>query len=171
MRRRLLFPLALLLLLLSACGAEIDEELATPFERLANSLRIGDVQAYESAFPPDFCSAYRNEAPNLSETIALLLSESAEFDVSAYGEDSSVACEIVSAERCDPSLYEGTFEFANLNFFSTTLPRADDAMQVTVTTTRSGSFDEKTTEQVYVLLQYGGTWYLHPKYFGTVLND
>ena len=44
-------------------------------------------------------------------------------------------------------------------------------MRVTVTTTRSGSFDEKTMERVYVLLQYGGTWYLHPKHFGTVLND
>ena len=170
MRKLLLIPLALLLLL-SACGSESGDRLATPFEQIVDSLRTGDVRTYESAFPPDFCSTYRSEFPNLSETVALLLSATAEYDVNAYGEDSSVAYEIESTERSDPSLYEGAFEFANLDSFSTTLPRADDALRVTVTVTRSGSFDEKTTELTYILLQYGGTWYLHPKHFGTVLND
>lgn len=169
MRRRLLFALAFLLL--SACGPGTNDGLTMPFERIVNSLQTGDVQTYESAFPPDFCSTYRNQFPNLSETVALLLSATTEYDVSAYGEDSSVAYEIESTERSDPSLYEGAFEFANLDFFSTTLPKADDAMRVTVTVTRSGSFSEKTMELTYILLQYGGTWYLHPKYFGTVLND
>ena len=170
MCRRLLFPLAFLLLL-SACEPEIDDGLTAPFARIAESLRTGDVQTYESAFPPAFCNAYRDEFPHLSETVALLLSATAEFDVGAYGEDVSVAYEAEGVEHCDPSLYEGAFDFANLDFFPTTLPKADDAARVTVTVTRSGSFGEKTAELTYILLQYGGTWYLHPEHFGTVLND
>ncbi len=170
MRKHWMVALAILLLL-CACGSGSDSELSLPFERIVESLQTGSIETYESAFPPDFCNTYQDEFPTLPDTVALLLTVTSEFDFKTYGEDVSVTYVIESTERCDPSLYEGAFDFNNLHSFSVVLPKADDAMRVTVTVTRSGSFSEMTAERVYILLQYTGIWYLHPQHFGTVLND
>lgn len=167
--------LVLVALLLCGCGGaprrNVGDERTVPLDRILEALETGSAAAYETAFPPDFCRAYREAYPDLSETVEMLLTVANEFDSEHYGEDCKIRYRLTDTEFCDPAQFAGEFQFNNLDSFSYTVPLAREAVRIHVTMYRTGSFDEAEKEETYVVLLLDGTWYLNPLLFGTVLND
>ena len=168
---------ALLLLLLLLCGCSgnpnesIGDEKTVPLDRILEALKTGSIATYESAFPPDFCDAYRQAYPDMPDTIETLLSVANEFNSQAYGEDFLIRYELNKTELCDPAQFAGEYKLNTLDTISYVIPQASEAARIHVKVYRIGSFDETEKEEAYVVLLIGGTWYLHPQEFGTVLND
>lgn len=167
--------LLLLALLLCGCGGpprtNVGDEKTIPLNRIIEALETGSAACYETAFPPDFCRAYREAYPDLSETLDMLLAVANKFNSEHYGEDCEIRYRLTETELCDPAQFAGEFQFNNLDTFSCTIPLASEAARIHVTVYRTGSFDEAEKEETYVVLLIDGTWYLNPLLFGTVLND
>ena len=175
MKRKGIALLLLLALLLCSCGEDpnksIGDEKTVPLDRILEALKTGSIAAYESAFPPDFCNAYRLAYPDMPETIDALLSTADEFNREHYGENCTIRYELTNTEIRDPAQYAGEHRLDTLDVISYVVPLASKAARIYVTVYRTGSFDEAEKESSYVVLQIDGIWYLHPQEFGTVLND
>lgn len=174
MKHKIIALLLLLALLLCGCkdsDESIGDEKTVPLDRILESLKTGSIATYESAFPSDFCFAYREAFSDMPETVELLLRVANEFNREHYGEDCKIRYELTKTELCDPAQFAGEYQFNNLDTFSCTVPLASEAAKIHVTVYHTGSFDETEKEEIYTVLLIDGTWYLHPMEFGTVLND
>lgn len=175
MKSKILACLLLLALLLSSCDGpprnNVGDEKTLPLDRILEALEAESAAAYETAFPPDFCRAYRDAYPDLTETVELLLSEANAFNREHYGQDCEIRYQLTKTELCDPAQFAGEFQFNNLDSFPCTIPIASQAARIHVTVYHTGSFNKAEKEETYVVLLIDGTWYLNPLLFGTVLND
>ena len=173
MKRKIVALLLLFILPLCGCGEKesIGNEKTVPLDRIAEALKTESVATYESAFPPDFCSAYRQAYPDLPDTIETLLSVANEFNSENYGEEFTIRYELTETELCDPAQFAGEYKLNTLDTISYVIPLASEAARIHVKIYRTGSFSETEKEASYVVLLIDGTWYLHPQEFGTVLND
>lgn len=169
----LLLLMLSLALLLCGCGGKeesIGDEKTVPLDRILEAIKTGSTATYESAFPPDFCRAYRTAYPDIPETVETLLSKANAFNIESYGEDCTIRYELTETELCDPAQFAGEYQFDTLDSFSFSVAQASEAARIHVKIYRTGSFDEAEKEASYVVLLIDGTWYLHPQLFGTVLN-
>lgn len=175
MKSRAVALLLLFALLLCGCGKHtkesVGDEKTVPLDRILEALKTGSIATYESAFPPDFCFAYREAFSDMSETVELLLRVANEFNREHYGEDCAIRYELTKTELCDPAQFAEEIQFNNLDTFFYTVPLASEAAKIHVTVYHTGSFDEMEKEEIYTVLLIDGTWYLHPMNFGTVLHD
>lgn len=175
MKRKVTALLLLLALLLCGCAGKTEEnvgnEKTVPLDRILEALKTGSVATYESAFPSDFCRAYREAYPDMPETVEALLNAANGFNREHYGEDYTIRYELTETELCDPAQFAGEYQFNHLDTFSCTVPLASEAARIHVTVYHTGSFDELEKEEIYTVLLINGIWYFHPQLFGTVLHD
>lgn len=175
MKRKGVALLLLLALLLCGCGWDpkesIGDERTVPLDRVLEALKTGSIATYESAFPPDFCNAYRSAYPDMPETIEVLLNAANEFNSEYYGEDCAIRYKLTNTELCDPAQFTGDHKLNTIDTLSYIVPQASEAARIHVTVYREGSFGKTEKEESYVVLLFDGIWYLHPMHFGTVLND
>lgn len=161
-------------LLLSGCGEEESSGngMTVPLDRIAEAISVKSAAKYESAFPADFCRAYRAEFPELDETVEELLSAGKTHDDSAFGIDASIRYELLEASELPLAALESRILFSGLDEFFYTMPldTVAEAAEIRVSVTRKGSFAEKTSELSLTVLRIGDEWFLHPSSFGTLLN-
>ena len=163
-------------LLLSGCGSESEESsgnaLTVPLDHIIGAVSAANAAEYESAFPADFCEAYRAEYPDLDETVEELLLAGKTHDESVYGVDASIRYELLSFSELPLSALESRILFQGLDEFLYDMPleTVKAAKEIEVRVTREGSFSEKNAELSFVVLQIGDEWLLHPSSFGTLLN-
>lgn len=174
MKRKGIALLLLFVLLLCGCGRKTEEsigdEKTVPLDRILEAMKTGSVATYESAFPPDFCSTYRQAYPDMPDSIETLLNVANEVNRESYGVDCTVRYELTETELCDPAQFAGEYKLNTIDTVSYIIPRASEAARIHVKVYRTGSFNETETEESYVVLMIDGTWYLHPMEFGMVLN-
>ena len=175
MKVKLLALLMAMLVCLCSCGGadgNFGSELTVPLDRIIEALESGNVGLYESAFPSEFVSGYRNAYSDLTRTISNLLYTASGKNQSDYGESWSLTYDVISKETLSVEDLLPSYTLDRFNTYVYTLP-AEEILQVarvTVSATFEGGLDEERFEITYTLLRMDGAWYLHPMHFGTVLK-